>query len=115
MVYGSRILGSRNSSYWQYYWGGRLVTFVANLLYGSRLTDEPTCYKVFRRELIQSIPLEAVGFEFCPEVTAKLLRRGITIHEVPIRYNPRSFEEGKKINWRDGVIAVKTLWRHRWS
>jgi dolichol-phosphate mannosyltransferase len=115
VVYGSRIKGSRNRSYDRYYWGGRGVTFFTNLVYGSRLTDEPTGYKVFRRGFLQTIPLECDGFEFCPEITAKVLRRGVTIHEVPIAYHPRSFEEGKKINWRDGFRALWTLLRFRWG
>jgi dolichol-phosphate mannosyltransferase len=115
VVYGSRIKGSRNRSYDRYYWGGRGVTFFTNLLYGSHLTDEPTGYKAFRKSFLQTVPLECNGFEFCPEITAKVLRRGVTIHEVPIAYNPRSFEEGKKINWRDGFAALWTLLRFRWG
>jgi len=115
VVYGSRIRGSRNRSYNRYYWGGRAVTFFTNLIYGSHLTDEPTGYKVFRRSFLQTIPLECNGFEFCPEITAKVLRRNVVIHEVPIAYHPRSFEEGKKINWRDGFAALWTLLRFRWG
>jgi len=115
VVYGSRIKGSGNRSYNRYYWGGRGVTFFTNLLYGSHLTDEPTGYKVFRRSFLQSIPLECDGFEFCPEITAKALRLGVTIHEVPISYSPRSFAEGKKIGWRDGFAALWTLLRFRWK
>jgi len=115
VVYGSRIKGSTNRSYDRYYWGGRGVTMFTNLVYGSKLTDEPTGYKVFRRSFLQTIPLECNGFEFCPEITAKVLRRGVTIHEVPIAYNPRSFEEGKKINWRDGFAALWTLLKFRWG
>lgn len=113
VVYGSRIMGSRNYSYHRYYWGGRLITWITNFIYGSRLTDEPTCYKVFRRELLVDLDLQCKGFEFCPEVTAKVLRRGVTIHEVPIHYHPRSFAEGKKISWKDGLVAVWTLMRYR--
>lgn len=114
VVYGSRILGSGNRSYNRYYWGGRLVTLATNLIYGCRITDEPTGYKVFRRSVLEKFTLTCDGFEFCPEITAKLLRRGFAIHEVPIAYRPRSFEEGKKINWRDGIIAIWTLLRFRW-
>lgn len=115
VVYGSRILGSQNRSYNRYYWGGRGVTWFTNLVYGSKLTDEPTGYKTFRREFLQSILLECDGFEFCPEITAKVLRRKVTIHEVPISYTPRSFAEGKKIGWRDGFAALWTLLRFRWG
>jgi glycosyltransferase involved in cell wall biosynthesis len=113
VVYGSRILSHSEMSYLRYWLGGRLVTLCTNLLFGSRLTDEPTCYKMFRRELIQSIELEGDGFEFCPEVTGKVLRRGIAIKEIPIRYYPRSIEEGKKIRFKDGLIAIWTLLKVR--
>lgn len=115
VVYGSRILGGSNRSYNRYYWGGRLVTLVANILYGARLTDEPTGYKLFRKSLLDQLALESNGFEFCAEVTARVLKRGVAIVEVPISYRPRSFEEGKKIRWRDGLIAVATLLRLRFS
>lgn len=115
VVYGSRILSGSSMSYLRYWLGGRGVTLATNLLYGAGLTDEPTCYKMFVRELIQSIPLEGDGFEFCPEVTARVLRRGITIGEVPISYNPRKIEEGKKISWRDGFIALWVLLKNRFG
>ncbi len=111
VVYGSRKHNPR--SYASYYWGGQLVSWWANLLYGSSLTDEPTCYKVLKRELLNSLDLRCTGFEFCPEVTAKVLRRGIKIYELPIAYSPRRIEEGKKIRWTDGVIALWTLLKLR--
>ncbi len=113
VVYGSRILGRNDPSYFRYYWGGRLLTLVANLLFGLKLTDEATCYKVFRKEVLCKIKLDCTGFEFCPEVTAKVARLGYGIVEIPISYDPRSFEEGKKIRWRDGVIAIWTLLKYR--
>jgi len=113
VVYGSRILGNNKRSYDRYYWGGRLVTFFANLLYGLNLTDAYTCYKVFKKEILDSIHLSSKGFEFCAEVTAKVSRLGYRIVEVPISYHPRSFKEGKKIKWKDGVIALWTLSRYR--
>lgn len=109
VVYGSRILGSRNRSYWRYYLGGRLVTAWANLLFSASLTDEPTGYKVFRRQLLDELGLTSRGFELCAELTGKLLARGVPIHEVPIGYRPRTFAEGKKIRWHDGLRAVTTL------
>lgn len=115
VVYGSRNLRSNPRSSWAFYWGGRLVSWVANLLYGSDLTDEATGYKLFRTDLLRSLDLQADGFEFCPEVTSKLLRRDVVIHEVPISYRPRGLEEGKKINWRDGLEAVWTLVKHRFK
>lgn len=114
-VYGSRRLGRGKNPMagFSYYAGGVLLSWLANALYGTRITDEPTCYKMFDRELLASIPLVCEGFEFCPEVTAKVARRGVPIVEVPIGYAPRSRAEGKKINWRDGLVAIRTLIRYR--
>ena len=113
VVYGSRFLKSSPRSYHRYYWGGRLVSLWTNILYGSRLTDEPTCYKLFKTEFLRSLDLRCTGFEFCPEATAKTLKRGVKILELPISYYPRSMEEGKKIRWTDGAIALWTLLRLR--
>lgn len=113
VVYGSRNLHRNPRSSWSFYWGGRLLSWVANLLYGSHITDEATGYKAFRANLLRDLDLQSNGFEFCPEVTSKILRRGIRIHEVPISYQPRSFAEGKKINWCDGLRAIWTLLKYR--
>ncbi len=113
VVYGSRNLHGNPRSSWSFYWGGRLLSWIANLLYRSHITDEPTGYKALRADLLRSLDLQSEGFEFCPEVTGKVLRRGIEIHEVPISYRPRSFDEGKKINWRDGMRAIWTLLKYR--
>ncbi len=108
VVYGSRILGKNNGkSNWLFYLGGRAVSVWTNLLYGSHITDEPTCYKSFRADLLKSLTLKCRRFEFCAEVTGKLLRRGVNIVEVPISYHPRSVKEGKKIRYSDGA---QTLW-----
>jgi len=116
VLYGSRRLTGRSpSAQNRFYWGGVVVTYATNLLYLTRLTDEPTCYKMWERELIQDIDLVCDGFEFCPEVTAKVLRRGIKIPEIPISYRPRRIEEGKKIRPRDGLIAIWTLLRFRFG
>ncbi|MFO7743530.1 MAG: glycosyltransferase family 2 protein [Anaerolineae bacterium] len=115
VVYGSRNLRKNPRSSWHFYWGGRLVSWVANLLYGSNLTDEPTGYKLFRTGLLRSLDLQADGFAFCPEVTGKVLRRDIEIHEVPITYQPRGLDEGKKINWKDGLQAVWVLLKQRFG
>ena len=116
VVYGSRILGKNNMSYLRYYFGGRLLSLLSNLIYGIRITDEPTCYKMFDASLIKRLTLESKGFEFCPEVTAKVSRLGEPIIEVPISYNPRSIKDGKKIRWQDGLIAIWTLLRYaRWK
>jgi len=114
-VYGSRILGRNSRSYFSYYWGGRLLTAIFNMLYGERLTDLTTCYKMLRRDEALGLGLECDGFEFCEEVTARLVRRGLRIVEVPIRYAPRSIKEGKKIRWHDGLTAVWTMLRLRFS
>ncbi len=114
VVYGSRFLNASPRSPWSLFQiGTTIVTKATNLLYGASLTDEPTCYKVFRGGLIRSLPLRCTGFEFCPEVTAKVLRRGIRIAEVPISYTPRSIKDGKKIKFRDGFVALYTLLRER--
>lgn len=90
-----------------------VLSRLANVLYGTHITDEATAYKVFDADLIKSINLNCIGFEFCPEVTAKIARRGHHIEEVPISYRPRSVREGKKVRWTDGVIAVWTLLKYR--
>jgi len=115
VVYGSRVLARQPISYRRYYWGGRLLSAVASLLYGQRITDEPTCYKLLATDLLRGLPLREEGFGFCPEVTALVRRRGERIVEVPIHYAPRSIAEGKKIRWRDGLRAVWILLKLRWS
>ncbi len=114
VVYGSRILkGTNKSSYTAFYWGGRLLSWWTNFLYGSCLTDESTGYKAFKSETLKSLTLSCKRFEFCPEVTAKLLLQGKRIVEVPISYYPRTIEDGKKINWKDGVLALWILLKLR--
>lgn len=115
VVYGSRNLRRNPRSTWAFYWGGRLLSWVTNWLYGAHITDEATGYKIIRTDLLRSIGLETDGFEFCPEVTGKLLRQGVPIVEVPISYEPRSRDAGKKIRWYDGLIAIWTLIRYRFS
>jgi len=90
-----------------------VLSRLANLLYGVHITDEATAYKVFDADLVKSLNLKCIGFEFCPEVTAKVARAGHTIYEVPISYRPRSVAEGKKVRWTDGIIAVWTLLKYR--
>lgn len=114
VVYGSRFLAEENShTYFSYQLGGKFLSVMTNLLYDQRITDEPTCYKMFDAGLLKSIPLDCKGFEFCPEVTAKVSRLGYKIKEVPIRYYPRSIEEGKKLRLRDGLKAIGTLLKYR--
>lgn len=116
VLYGSRFLMNKNtSSSSTFLWGNRILAFIANTLYGLNITDEATCYKMFKTELLKSIPLECNGFEFCPEVTAKVAKKGYKIQEVPIHYFPRSFEQGKKIRARDGWKAIKTLLKYRFK
>ena len=112
-VYGSRFLKGKPKMRLPNYLANRGLAMAANLLFRTRITDEATCYKAFRADLIKSLNLSCRRFEFCPEVTAKLLRRGVKILEVPIRYTARTSELGKKIGWWDGVVAFWTLLKFR--
>jgi len=91
----------------------RILTLLANVLYGAKLTDEATCYKVFRTPLLKSLPLRAGGFDFCPEVTALVRLQGVRIYEVPVEYTARTVAEGKKVHWTDGLSAIRTLLAYR--
>lgn len=114
VVYGSRFLGGpRKAMLFWHAAGNRLLTLVTNLLYDAILSDMETCYKVFRSDVIKGIPLRSWRFEFEPEVTAKMLKRGHRIYEVPISYTGREYHEGKKITWRDGFSALWTLVKYR--
>ena len=115
VVYGSRFLERRVPQGMKLpnLVANRLLTTTANLLYGLGITDEATCFKVFRTDLLRSLELTCEGFEFCPEVTAKLGRRKITIAEVPVHYRARNVEEGKKVRWTDGFEAMWVLVKHR--
>jgi len=115
VVFGSRFLKRRfprqmRPANWV---ANRLLTLLANVLYGAGITDEATCFKVFRADVIKSFHLRSSGFDFCPEVTALTCLRGIRIHEVPIEYAARTKAEGKKVMWTDGIQAVKTLIAYR--
>jgi glycosyltransferase involved in cell wall biosynthesis len=114
VVYGSRYLNQKEKSlYFAYKFGARFLSWVVNILYCQSITDEATCYKVFRADILKKIPLEYERFEFCPEVTAKVSKMGYKIKELPMNYYPRSFEEGKKMNWRDGIKALWVLVKFR--
>jgi len=114
VVYGSRFLGGpRKAMLFWHAVGNKLLTLVTNVLYDTILSDMETCYKVFAADVIKPIPLRSRRFELEPEVTAKVLKRGYRIYEVPISYTGREFEEGKKITWRDGFIALWTLLKYR--
>jgi len=113
VAYGSRFLGSVKNMALPNFIANKLLAWLVTILYFHRITDEATAYKAFRREVIHSIDLRCERFEFCPEVTAKVLRRGEKIIEVPVTFTARTFEEGKKIGWRDFIIAVWTLLKLR--
>jgi glycosyltransferase involved in cell wall biosynthesis len=115
VVYGSRFTGERRNMLFLHWVGNRFLSLVTNVLYNTTLSDMETCYKLFDRSLLDGITLRAQRFEFEPEVTAKLLRRGIRIYEVPISYTGREFDEGKKITWRDGFVALWTLVKYRFT
>ena len=111
VVYGSRFLGGGPHRV-LYFWhrvGNGLLTFISNCVTNINLTDMETCYKIFRREVIQSIPIEESRFGFEPEITVKVARRGLRIYEVGVSYSGRTYEEGKKIGWRDGFRALYCL------
>jgi dolichol-phosphate mannosyltransferase len=111
VVYGVR--PDRPGRGLSYYLGAKFLTVLANVLYNCKIKDEATCYKAFRHSVLKRIDLKSRRFEFCPEVTAKLSRIGEKIWEVPISYNPRTSDEGKKIRWTDGWSAIWTLIRYR--
>lgn len=114
VVYGSRNLDNKTQrGYFLYFLGGKLITNFCNLLFGSKLTDINTGYKLFKTEIIKNLDLRSNGFEFCEEVTAKILKKKIKIKEVAINYYPRKFKEGKKIKFKDGIIAILTLLKYR--
>jgi glycosyltransferase involved in cell wall biosynthesis len=115
VVYGSRFRGGPTKA--MFFWhmvGNKILTFVTNIVYNTILTDMETCYKVFRADVVQGMTLRSKGFEFEPEVTSKVLKRGYRIYEVPISYNGREFEEGKKLNpWKEGPKALYYLLKYR--
>ncbi len=114
VVYGSRFMGGpRSAMSLSHTLGNKLLTIFTNILFGTSLSDMETCYKCFRRDVIQDMPLHSRRFEIEPELTAKILKRGFSIFEVPISYNGRAFHEGKKLNWQDGFSAVWTLAKYR--
>ena len=109
VVYGSRFLGGRANAPFVTFAANRVLTTITNLLFGGRLTDMETCYKVMRLEVARSLELTAQRFDIEPQITARLLRRGHQIHEIAVRFDPRSRVQGKKIGWRDGVRALQVL------
>jgi glycosyltransferase involved in cell wall biosynthesis len=114
VVYGSRFLGRHRVFLFTHYLGNRVLTLLTNVLYNTMLTDMETCYKVMRREVLSGLDLQSNGFGIEPEITAKIFKRGYRVYEVPISYDGRTYEEGKKISWRDGVVALWVLLKNRW-
>ena len=115
VVFGSRFLGRHRVFLFTHYLGNVFLTFVANLLYNTMLTDMETCYKVMRTEVLKSFRLKSDGFGIEPEMTAKVFKRGYRVYEVPITYDGRGYDEGKKITWRDGVVALWVLVKYRFT
>jgi glycosyltransferase involved in cell wall biosynthesis len=115
VVYGSRFLGRHRVFMFTHYAGNRFLTLVTNVLYNTMLSDMETCYKVMRTEVLRSMTLEANGFGIEPELTAKIFKRQYRVYEVPITYDGRGYDEGKKITWRDGFVALWVLLKYRFT
>jgi glycosyltransferase involved in cell wall biosynthesis len=115
VVYGSRFLGRHRVFMFTHYLGNRLLTSITNVLYNTMLTDMETCYKVMRVEVLRSMQLDSSGFGIEPELTAKIFKRHYRVYEVPITYDGRGYEEGKKITWRDGFTALWILLKYRFT
>jgi glycosyltransferase involved in cell wall biosynthesis len=113
VVYGSRFLGQHRVFLFTHYLGNQLLTLITNVLYNTMLTDMETCYKVMRREVLNGLDLQSNGFGIEPEITAKIFKRHYRVYEVPITYDGRGYDEGKKITWKDGLVALWVLIRHR--
>jgi glycosyltransferase involved in cell wall biosynthesis len=113
VVYGSRFTGERKNMLFWHWVGNRTLSLVTNILYNTTISDMETCYKLFDRKVLEGITIVSNRFDFEPEITAKVLRRGHRIYEVPISYNGREFDEGKKITWKDGFGALWALVRFR--
>jgi glycosyltransferase involved in cell wall biosynthesis len=115
VVYGSRFLGRHRVFLFTHYAGNRFLTLVTNVLYNTILTDMETCYKAMRTDVLRSFRLESDGFGIEPEITAKIFKRKYRVYEVPITYDGRGYDEGKKITWRDGVVALWVLFKYRFT
>jgi glycosyltransferase involved in cell wall biosynthesis len=113
VVYGSRFLGQHRVFLFTHYLGNQLLTLITNVLYNTMLSDMETCYKVMRREVLAGLDLQSNGFGIEPEITAKIFKRHYRVYEVPITYDGRGYDEGKKITWKDGLVALWVLIRHR--
>jgi glycosyltransferase involved in cell wall biosynthesis len=115
VVYGSRFLGRHRVFLFVHYMGNRLLTLLTNVLYNTMLTDMETCFKAMHVDVLRSMTLKSNRFGIEPEITAKIFKRGFRVYEIPITYDGRGYEDGKKITWRDGVVAVWTLVRYRFT
>jgi glycosyltransferase involved in cell wall biosynthesis len=115
VVYGSRFLGRHRVFLFTHYLGNLFLTLLTNVLYNTMLTDMETCYKAMRVDVLRSFSLDSDGFGIEPEMTAKIFKRGYRVYEVPITYDGRGYEEGKKITWRDGVVALWVLVKYRFT
>ena len=115
VVFGSRFLGRHRVFLLTHYIGNKLLTFIANVLYNTMLSDMETCYKVMRTDVLRSMNLKSNGFGIEPELTAKVFKRRYRVYEVPISYDGRGYEEGKKITWKDGVVALWVLLKYRFT
>jgi glycosyltransferase involved in cell wall biosynthesis len=115
VVYGSRFLGRHRVFLFTHYFGNRLLTLLTNVLYNTMLSDMETCYKVMRTEVLRSMTLKSDSFAIEPELTAKIFKRGYRVYEVPITYDGRGYDEGKKITWRDGFTALWVLLKYRFT
>lgn len=113
VVYGSRFMGKHSFSSVSHYWGNKALSLLTTLLYGAVLTDMETCYKLIPAKFIKNLKLNANRFDFEPEITAKILKNGYKIMEVPIGYKGREFNEGKKISWKDGFAAIAALVKYK--
>ncbi len=122
VIYGSRFLGKKEKIFGKnktllplHYIGNKILSLVTTILYSKKITDMETCYKMFRRGVLKNINLKSRKFDLEPEITSKILKQGYKILEIPIEFNPRHFAEGKKITWKDGMVALWTLIKYRFT
>lgn len=113
VVFGSRFLQNKPNMGFLQYWGNKVINWMVNLLYGTRLTDVETCYQVFKRDAIADLDIKNNDFAFTVELTVKLIKKGLHIQEIPITYIPRGRAEGKKVYWKDGFVSLYTLIKYR--
>ncbi len=113
VVFGSRFLQGKPNMGFLQYWGNKVINWMVNLLYGTRLTDVETCYQVFKRDAIADLDIRNNDFAFTVELTVKLIKKGLRIQEIPITYIPRGRYEGKKVYWKDGFVSLYTLIKYR--